>query len=268
MIDFLTSGPSVIAIFILASLGIIIGIDNIRFIDLATVKLNEKKKNNAVNLSILIAFLMRIGLVLLAYWVLSLTASFWSINMFWFRADISGQSLLLIVGGLYLLYKGTSEIHEEIEDPGFDVRKISKEKSNSFGKSVWQTTIINAAFAFDIVIVAIGLTNGLDRFPLRVIVLILIALTLSLLVLLFFKDTLSRIFKKHPSIHILGLGLIILVGFSMLVEGGYLSHAHLFGSDVGFLPKNYIYIAIGIVLIFMFLNVKLRKENVKGELIE
>jgi len=216
----------------------------------------------------LFAFLMRIGLVLIAYWILSLTASFWSINMFWFRADISGQSLLLIIGGLYLLFKGTSEIHEEIEDPGFDVRKITNEQSNSFGKTFWQTSIINAAFAFDVVIVAIGLTNGLDSFPIRVIVLILIALTISLLILFLFKDSLNRIFKKHPSIHILGLGLLIVVGFSMLVEGGYLSHAHLFGSDVGFLPKNYIYMAIGLALIFMFLNVKLRKENVKGELID
>lgn len=268
MIDFLTSGPAVIGILILTVLGVIIGVDNMRFIDLATDKLDGKKKNNVVNLSILMAFIFRLGLVLVAYWVLSLTASFWSINIPFLRADISGQSLLLFVGGLFLLYKGTSEIHEEIEDRGFDVRKIVSGQSNSFGKSIWQTTVINAVFSFDIVLVAIGITNGLDGNVFRVIVLIMIALTLSLLILLLFKDKLNRIFKKHPSIHILGLGLLLLVGFAMLIEGAYLSHAHLFGSDVGFLPKNYIYIAVGTSLFLIFLNIKLRKENVKGELID
>jgi len=266
MIDFLTSGPAIIALFALTTLGVILGVDNIRFIDIATDKLDTKKKNNAVNLSVLMAFLLRFALLLILYWALSLTAPFWDINISWFRGEISGESLLLIIGGLFLLYKGTTEIHEEVEDRGYDVRKITSEQSPVFGKSIWQTTLLNTVFSFDIVLLALGLTNRLDNNTTRVIVLIAIALTLSLLILILFKKPLQRIHKKHPSINILGLALLILVGFAMLVEGAYLSHFHLFGSDAGMLPKNYIYAAIIIALIFLFLVIKIRKENIKGEL--
>ncbi len=267
MIDFLTSGPAIIALIILTILGVIIGMDNIRFVGIATDKLDSKKKNNAINISILMAFLLRFALLLIIYWVLTLTASFWNISLSWFRAGISGQSLLLIVGGIFLLYKGTTEIHEEVEDRGYDVRKITLEQSSSMGKSIWQTTIINAAFSFDVVLLALGLTHGLHSNVFRVLVLIAIALTVSLLVLIIFKDSLLRIFDKHPSIQILGLGLLMLVGFAMLVEGAYISHFHLFGTDAGLLPKNYIYIAIGLSLFFMFLVVKFRKENSKGNIV-
>jgi len=266
MIDFLTSGPAIIALLVLTVLGVIIGADNIRFIDIATNKLSAKKKNNAVNISILLAFLLRFILLLLLYWVLTLTTSFWDISLPFLRAELSGESLLLIVAGLFLIYKGTTEIHEEVEDRGYDARKISNAQSDSFGKSIWQSSVINAVFAFDIVLLALGLTNRLDHNVARVIALIAISMTLSLLILIVFKDSLQRKFKKHPSINILGLGLLILVGFSMLIEGAYLSHFHLFGSDVGLLPKNYIYIAIIASLTIMLLAVKFRKENIKGEL--
>lgn len=268
MIDFLTSGPAIIALIVLTILGIMIGVDNLRFIEIATDKLENKSKNNAVNLSVLMAFLLRFGLLLLIYWTLSLTSTFWDVNLSFLRAEISGESLLLIVGGLFLIYKGTSEIHEEVEDRGFDVRKITAEQSTSFGKSIWQTSVINAVFAFDVVLLALGLMNRLDGNILRVIVLIAIAMTLSLLSLILFKEPLQRIFKKHPSINILGLGFLLLVGFAMLIESAYLSHLQIFGADVGMLPKSYLNIAILVSLIFMFLAVKLRKENVKGELID
>jgi len=266
MIDFLTSGPALTALLILTILGVMIGSDNIRFIDLATDKLEEKKKTNAVNISLLLAFALRFALLAVAFWALSLTAPLWDISIPFFRGELSGQSLFLIIGGLFLLYKGSTEIHEEVEDRGFDVRKITADQSTSFGKSIYQTMIINAVFSFDAILLAIGLTNGLDKNFMRVMVLAAIALTLSLLILIVFKDRLQRIFKKHPSMHILGLGLLILVGFAMIVEGSYLSHFHLFGTDVEFLPKNYIYIAIGCSLIFLFMRIKFRKENVKGEL--
>jgi predicted tellurium resistance membrane protein TerC len=266
MIDFLTSGSAIIALLVLTALGVIIGVDNIRFIDIVTDKLSVKKKNNAINISVLFAFLLRFILLLLLYWVLTLTVSFWDINLSFLRAELSGESLLLIIGGLFLIYKGTTEIHEEVEDRGYDVRKITTAQSDSFGKSILQSSVINAVFAFDVVLLALGLTNRLDHNVARVIALIAISMSLSLLILIIFKDSLQRIFKKHPSINILGLGLLILVGFAMLVEGAYLSHFHLFGSDVGLLPKNYIYIAIIISLLFMFLVVKFRKENSEGEL--
>ena len=268
MIDFLTSGPAVIALIVLTIVCIMIGMDNIRFIDIATEKLDKKTNTKAVNLSILMAFLLRFLPLIIVYLALSLTAPFWDINLSWFRAEITGEALLLIVGGLFLLYKGTTEIHEEVEDRGYDIRKLKAGQSSSFGKSIWQTTLINVVFSFDAVLLAIGLTNRLDGNIARVLVLIAIAMTFSLFLLLLFKDSLRRVFKKHPSINILGLGFLILVGFAMLVEGAYLSHFHLFGSDVGFLPKNYLYLAISLSLIFMYLVLKFRKENVKGELVD
>ena len=268
MIDFLTSGPAIIALTVLTIVGIMIGTDNIRFIDIATEKLDTKTKSRAVNLSILLAFLLRYLPLIIVYWALSLTAPFWDINLSWFRAEISGEALLLLIGGVFLLYIGTTEIHEEVEDRGYDIRKLNEEQSSVFGKCIWQTTVINVVFSFDAVLLAVGLTNRLDSNFIRVLVLMVIAMTLSLIVILLFKASLTRLFQKHPSLNILGLGFLILVGFAMLVEGAYLSHFHLFGSDAGLLPKNYIYLAISLSLIFMFMVVKLRKENSKGELIE
>lgn len=266
MIDFLISAPALIALLTLTVLGIILSVDNIRFIDIAIDKLDGKNKSNAMNLSFLMAFLLRFALLLIVYWVVSLTAPFWDINLSWFRGGISGESLLLIIGGLFLLYKGTTEIHEEVEDRGYDVRKLTSEQSSIFGKSIWQTTLLNVVFSFDIVLLALGLTNRLDSTTARVIVLVAIAMTLSLLIVIIFKKSLLAIFKKHPSINILGLAILILVGFSMLVEGAYLSHLHLFGSDVGMLSKSFIYGAIIISLLLLFIVIKKRKENIKGEL--
>ena len=268
MIDFLTSGPAILALLVLTIICVMIGMDNIRFIDVATEKLDKKTNAKAVNIGVLMAFLLRFLPLVVIYWALSLTAPFWDVNLSWFRAEITGESLLLIVGGLFLLFKGTTEIHEEVEDRGYDIRKIRSEQSTSFGKSIWQTTIISVVFSFDAVLLALGLTNRLDGNIVRVLVLMAIAMTLSLVILLLFKDSLQGVFKKHPSVNILGLGFLILVGFSMLVEGAYLSHFHLFGSDAGFLPKNYIYIAISLSLLIMYLVVKIRKENVKGELVD
>lgn len=268
MIDFLTSGPAILALTVLTLVCIMIGMDNIRFIDIATEKLDKNTNTKAVNLSVLMAFILRLLPLVIVYWALSLTAPFWDINLSWFRAELTGEALLLIVGGLFLLFKGTSEIHEEVEDRGFDIRKLKTEQSSSFGKSIWQTTVINVVFSFDAVLLALGLTNRLDGNIVRVLVLMAIAMTLSLVVILLFKGPLQRVFKKHPSINILGLGFLILVGFAMLVEGAYLSHFHLFGSDAGLLPKNYLYLAISLSLLIMYLVVKFRKENVKGELVD
>lgn len=266
MIDFLTSVPALLCLIILTIVCVMIGKDNIKFIEITTEKLDTKKRNNAFNFSVLLAFLFRFALAFIAAWVLSFTVRFWDINFYGLRAEISGESLLLIVGGLFLLYKGTTEVHEEVEDKGYDVRKVTSEQSSSFGKSMWQSSIINAVFAFDAILLAVGLSNRLDESITRVLVLMIIALTLSTIILLVFKQKLRDMYSKHPSLHILGLCFLILVGFSMILEGAYLSHSHLLGSDVGFIPKNYIYLAIGTALVFMLLSIKLRKENKKGEL--
>jgi len=266
MIDFLTSGPAIIALIILTIAGVMISADNLRFIEIASSKLDDNKKNKANNIGVLVAFLLRIVLAFVAVWILSLKVGVFDFNFLGIHAAITGESLFLIIGGLFLLYKGVTEIHEEVEDRGFDERKIISEQSSSFGKSIWKTTIINTVFAFDIVLLAVGLTNRLDTDMNRVLVLIIIAILLSLVLILVFKNYINRSFYKHPSLHIVGLSFLVLVGFIMLAEGAYLSHAKIFGSEVGALPKNLAYLVIGVSLLFLFINVKRRKENTKGEL--
>lgn len=267
MIDFLTSGPTFFAIIILTILAVIIGSDNIKFLTLTTTKLEPKQKSSTLNLALVIGLLLRIAFALIAFWTLSLTAPFWNISLPWFNAEISGYTLLLILGGLFLLFKATSEIHEEVEDRGFDERKIKSEQTKDMGKSIWNSTLINIIFSFDVVLLAVGLTNGLNDNKSYILIAIIIALCLSFLLLIVFKNKLQRVFEKHPSIHILGLGLLLLVGFSMVLEGAYISVMQLFGSPIGILPKIYIYVIIAIALILMFINIKIRKENSKGEII-
>ncbi len=126
MFEILTTPDALVALLTLTFLEIILGIDNIIFISLAASKLPKEHQKKATNIGLMLAMVIRIILLFGISWLVAMEAPFWHINLSWVKGGISGQGIILFIGGLFLLYKSTSEIHEKVEDKGHDERQIKK----------------------------------------------------------------------------------------------------------------------------------------------
>jgi len=268
MIEFLTSPDALIAILTLTFLEIVLGIDNILFITIASGKLPEQQQKRAINIGLILAMILRIILLFGISWLIAMEAPFWQINLPWFNAQISGQALILIAGGLFLLYKSTHEIHEKVEDRGFDEREVNSKRSSTFSKAIIQITFINLVFSFDSILTAIGMANGLSTNSNHTLVVMIIAVVISVIIMMFFAHPIGRFVSKHPSIQMLGLAFLILIGFMLIAEGAHKAQVSLFNTEIGVIPKGYLYFTIAFSLCIEFLNFKLRKKNEKGQLID
>jgi len=268
MIEFLTSPDTLIAILTLTFLEIILGIDNILFISIASGKLPEQQQKRAINIGLILAMILRIILLFGISWLIAMEAPFWQINSPWFNAQISGQALILIAGGLFLLYKSTHEIHEKVEDRGFDEREVSTQRSSTFSKAIIQITFINLVFSFDSILTAIGMANGLSANSNHTLVVMIIAVVVSVIIMMFFAHPIGRFVNKHPSIQMLGLAFLILIGFMLIAEGAHKAQISVLNTEIGVIPKGYLYFTIAFSLFIEFLNFKLHKKNDKGQLID
>ncbi|MGB1451714.1 MAG: TerC family protein, partial [Marinirhabdus sp.] len=160
MFEILTSADALVALLTLTFLEIVLGIDNIIFISLAAGKLPKNQQKKATNIGLFLAMLIRIVLLFGISWLVGMGAPFFHINLTWLEAGISGQGLILFLGGLFLIYKSTSEIHEKIEDKGHDERAVKKTRKTTLSKAIVQITVINIVFSFDSILTAVGMTNG------------------------------------------------------------------------------------------------------------
>ena len=164
----------------------------------------------------------------------------------------------MILGGLFLLYKSTTEIHhklegEEVLEDGSKIKKAAVTLSSV----IFQITLINIVFSFDSILTAVGMTNGLEG----ALVIMIIAVVFSVLIMMVFATPVGRFVNKHPSIQILGMAFLILIGFMLIAEGAHLAHFSFAGSEIGAVPKGYLYFAIAFSLGVEFLNMKLRKTH-------
>jgi predicted tellurium resistance membrane protein TerC len=175
-------------------------------------------------------------------------------------AAFSGQSLILIAGGLFLLYKSVSEIHHKLEAHGEE--EASAKKIPTLGSAILQITLINVVFSFDSILTAVGMTNGLHG----ALLIMIISVVLSVGIMLLFANPVGQFVHKHPTIQILGLSFLILIGFMLILEGGHLSNLSIADSHIGAVPKGYLYFAIAFSLLVEFLNMKLRKKATPIEL--
>ena len=188
-------------------------------------------------------------------------APFWHINLPWISAGISGQGIILFIGGLFLLYKSTSEIHEKVEDKGHDEREIKKSRSTTLTKAIIQISLINIVFSFDSILTAVGMTNGIGDSPTDALIIMVIAVVISVLIMMIFAAPVGRFVNEHPTVQLLGLAFLILIGFMLIAEGAHLSHLNIFGSEVGAIPKGYLYFTIAFSLFIEFINMKYRKRT-------
>ncbi len=261
MFDILTSPDALVALLTLTFLEIVLGIDNIIFISLAASKLSKNLQKKATNIGLVMAMLIRIVLLFGITWLVAMEAPFWNLNLSWIQVGVSGQGLILFAGGLFLLYKSVSEIHEKVEDKGHDEREIRKSRSTTLTKAVIQITLINIVFSFDSILTAVGMTNGIGETPNDALIIMIIAVVISVLIMMIFANPVGRFVNKHPTVQLLGLAFLILIGFMLIAEGAHLSHLVVFGNEIGAIPKGYLYFTIAFSLFIEFLNMRYRKKT-------
>jgi predicted tellurium resistance membrane protein TerC len=244
-----------LSLLTLTFLEIVLGVDNIIFISIASSKLPEKDIPKATNIGLILAMVLRIVLLLGISVLIAMNSSWIDIDFWGIHAGFSGQSIILILGGMFLLYKSVSEIHGKLEGHEHHAGDTSK-KTDTLSNAIIQITIINIVFSFDSILTAVGMTNGLQG----ALLIMIVAVVFSVIIMMVFAVPVGKFVNKHPTIQMLGLAFLILIGFMLIIEGAHLAHLSIAGSEIGAVPKGYLYFAIAFSLLVEFLNMKLRKK--------
>jgi predicted tellurium resistance membrane protein TerC len=259
MLDLITaicSTENLIALATLTGLEIVLGIDNIIFLSILTGKLPESDRPKARFIGLGLAMGARIGLLLSITWVMSLTNPLFSL----FAHSVSGKDLILILGGLFLIGKSTHEIHSKLEHAEEEANGgTGKNKYSSFGSILIQIVLIDLVFSLDSVITAVGMVNpaagaaagslALSTDGQAKLAVMIIAVVLSIIVMILFAGRIGNFVEKHPTIKMLALSFLILIGCMLMAEG--------FGQHVN---KGYIYFAMAFSLVVEVINMRLRKR--------
>ena len=245
-----------IALLTLTFLEIVLGIDNIIFISIVTGKLPEEHRKKATKIGMFLAMFMRIVLLFGITILIAMKEPWFTINFSWLNAQISGQSVILFLGGLFLIYKSTKEIHEKVDLKGEEEKELKQSATKSFGSVILQIILIDLVFSFDSILTAVGMTNGVAG----ALYIMIAAVIISVLIMMQFAVPVGSFVNKHPSIQILGLSFLILIGFMLVTESAHLSNALVFGNHVTPVPKGYLYFAISFSLLVEILNMKVDKK--------
>ena len=245
-----------IALLTLTFLEIVLGIDNIIFISIVTGKLPEEHRKKATKIGMFLAMFMRIVLLFGITILIAMKEPWFTIDFSWLNAQISGQSVILFLGGLFLIYKSTKEIHEKVDLKGEEERELKQSATKSFRSVILQIILIDLVFSFDSILTAVGMTNGVPG----ALYIMITAVIISVIIMMQFAVPVGSFVNKHPSIQILGLSFLILIGFMLVTESAHLSNALVFGNHVTPVPKGYLYFAISFSLLVEILNMKVDKK--------
>ena len=245
-----------IALLTLTFLEIVLGIDNIIFISIVTGKLPTEHRKKATKIGMFLAMFMRIVLLFGITILIAMKEPWFTIDFSWLNAQISGQSVILFLGGLFLIYKSTKEIHEKVDLKGEEEKELKQSATKSFGSVILQIILIDLVFSFDSILTAVGMTNGVPG----ALYIMISAVIISVIIMMQFAVPVGSFVNKHPSIQILGLSFLILIGFMLVTESAHLSNALVFGNHVTPVPKGYLYFAISFSLLVEILNMKVDKK--------
>jgi predicted tellurium resistance membrane protein TerC len=257
--DFLSvfaSTDAWVALLTLTFLEIVLGIDNIVFISIVSSKLSPKDQPKARNIGLGLAMVFRIAFLFGIKWVLSLNSVLLEVNLSWFHGKITGQSIIIFLGGLFLLYKSVTEIHHKLEGEEELKTEILKVGLNS---AIVQIALLNLVFSFDSILTAVGLVSFKEFGETGALSIMILSVIISIIIMMAFAGPVSHFVNKHPTIQILGLSFLILIGVMLLAESSHLAHVVIFEQEVGVIPKGYLYFAIFFSLAVEFINMKLRK---------
>ena len=246
-----------IALLTLTFLEIVLGIDNIIFISIVTGKLPEEKRKKATKIGMFLAMFMRIALLFGITWLIAMKEPWFSIHFSFIDANVSGQSLILFLGGMFLIYKSTKEIHEKVDLKGEEEKEMKSNAVKSFSSVILQIILIDLVFSFDSILTAVGMTNGVEG----ALYIMITAVVISVLIMMQFAVPVGSFVNRNPSIQILGLSFLILIGFMLITESAHLSNALILGNHVSPVPKGYLYFAISFSLFVEMLNMRVDKKK-------
>ncbi len=228
----------IISLLTLIALEVVLGIDNIIFISILAGKLPPEQQRKARNWGIMLAMVMRLGLLAAVAWIMKLDKELFNL----FDISFTGKGLILILGGLFLIYKSTKEIYHKMEGEHEDGER--KLKKVSFGNVLGQILLLDIVFSIDSIITAVGLVDEIWVMYVAVIVTVLIMLVAA--------APISNFVNKHPAFKILALSFLLLIGFTLLVEG---FNVHI--------PKGYIYFAMAFALLVDVIQMKVAGKHTK-----
>ena len=235
--------PAVLtALLTLTALEVILGVDNIIFISIVSNKLPEAQQQRARTIGLLLAMAFRIILLLTITWIIRLTDPVFTIGFIKDEGQplgISWKDIILIAGGIFLVFKSTLEIHHKLEVARKPASTIAP---SAFSAVILQIVLVDAVFSFDSILTAIGLVEN--------VIIMIIAVVISMLIMIFFSGAISRFINKHPTLQILALAFLIMIGVMLVAEG--------FHQEFN---KSYIYSAIAFSLLVELINMRLRKNR-------
>jgi predicted tellurium resistance membrane protein TerC len=235
--DWIADPNAWIALATLTALEIVLGVDNIIFISILVGRLPERQRNSARRLGLLLAMGTRIALLASLVWIMRLTEPLFELPVA--RQSVSGRDLILICGGLFLLWKSVHEIHGALE--GVEEGHHAAAVTASYASVLIQIAIIDIVFSLDSVITAVGLANDLG--------VMVTAIVASVVVMMFSARPIGEFVDRHPTIKMLALAFLVMIGATLIAEG--------FGTHV---PKGYIYFAMAFSVAVEALNLRLRKK--------
>lgn len=229
-----------IALLTLSLLEIVLGIDNIIFISLLTNKLPEDKRKTARTAGIALALILRVVMLFGITWIIGFTQPLFTVWDF----VVTGRDIVLLGGGFFLIGKSTSEIHHKIDEGGRadDKKEISKKAKKGFTSIIIQIALLDIVFSFDSILTAIGMSDE--------ILIMVIAVVISLIVMLIFAGRIAAFIERYPTLQVLALAFLILIGFVLVAEG---LHEEI--------SKGYIYVAVAFSLGVEVVNIKVRKKH-------
>ncbi|RME78654.1 MAG: TerC family protein [Chloroflexi bacterium] len=232
--EWITDPQGWVALVTLVVLEIVLGIDNIIFISILAGKLPQHQQKKARQTGLSLAMFVRIGLLFSLAWIIGLTQPLFTV----FHHPVSGRDLILLAGGLFLLGKSTYEIHEKLEgEEGHAEARLRV----SFWGVIFQILLLDVVFSLDSVITAVGMAEHLS--------IMVIAVVIAVLIMLWAAEAVSSFVNRHPTVKMLALSFLLLIGFSLVAEG---LQFHI--------PKGYIYFAMGFSVLVEALNLRLRAK--------
>lgn len=247
-----------LALITLAFLEIVLGIDNIVFLSIMTSKLPPKEQPKARFIGLSLAMLARIGLLFCISLLMQLTKPLFSFDTPWVDGSVTGQSIIIFLGGLFLLYKSVTEVHHKLEGASDSDNTGSKPKK--FWGIIAQLVALDIIFSFDSVLTAVGMVSFKEFGYAGAMTIMITAIVIAVMLMLFFSGPISKFVNEHPTIQMLALSFLILIGVTLIVEAAHLSQLSVLGTVVGEIPKGYIYFAIAFSLLVEMLNMKLSKK--------
>jgi predicted tellurium resistance membrane protein TerC len=234
MIELLSDPQAWIAFITLTGLELVLGIDNIIFISILVDKLPDKQRDTARRLGLFLAMFMRVGLLLVLSWIVGLTEPLFTVLQF----KISGRDLILILGGLFLIWKSTKEIHQLLEG---EVGEASRAIAATLTQISLQIMVIDIVFSLDSIITAVGMVSE--------VAVMIAAVIASVGLMMLFASPIGRFVSSHPTIKMLALAFLLVIGVVLIADG--------LGNHV---PKGYVYFAMAFSVFVEMLNLRMRKK--------